>query len=164
DLGDGERELENLSKVIEEAAALALVGAKEQQVDVRFQLDPAANEVFVDRVQIQQVLLNLIRNAIEAMQDAAKRSLLISTSRREDGQALISVADTGSGLAEEVRQRLFHPFLTTKPQGMGVGLSISRSIVDSHGGRIWAEANVPNGTIFRFTLPPIPTEGVADEQ
>ncbi|MCF4165873.1 PAS domain S-box protein [Zavarzinia compransoris] len=161
--GDGERAVENLSKVVEEAAALALVGAKERQVNVRFQLSPEANAVFVDRVQIQQVLLNLIRNAIEAMQDSTTRSLVIATVRRDDGQAQISVADTGSGLAEEIRQRLFQPFMTTKPQGMGVGLSISRSIVDAHGGRIWAEENPAGGTIFRFTLPPLPTEGTDDD-
>ncbi|PWR21817.1 sensor histidine kinase [Zavarzinia compransoris] len=161
--GDGERAIENLSKVVEEAAALALVGAKERRVDVRFNLDPGADGVLVDRVQIQQVLLNLIRNAIEAMQDAPQRSLLIATLRRDDGFALVSVADTGSGIADEVRDRLFQPFMTTKPQGMGVGLSISRSIVDAHGGRIWAEANPAGGTIFRFTLPPLPTEGSADE-
>jgi len=161
--GDGERSVENLSKVIEEACALALVGAKERQIDVRFQLDPAVTSVFVDRVQIQQVLLNLIRNAIEAMQDGAVRRLLIATAKREDGSALISVADTGSGLADEIRERLFQAFMTTKPQGMGVGLSISRSIVDAHGGRIWAEANPGGGTIFYFTLPPAPMEGATDE-
>jgi len=161
--GDGERAIENLSKVVEEAAALALVGAKERKVDVRFNLDPAADMVLVDRVQIQQVLLNLIRNAIEAMQDLPQRSLNIATMRREDGFALVSVTDSGSGIADEIRERLFQPFMTTKPQGMGVGLSISRSIVDAHGGRIWAEANPAGGTIFQFTLPPLPTEGSADE-
>lgn len=161
--GDGERSVENLSKVVEEAAALGLVGVREHQVDVRFELDAEANTVFVDRVQIQQVLLNLIRNAVEAMHEAPVRRLVISTHRRDDGFALVRVADSGSGLAPEIREKLFQPFMTTKAQGMGVGLSISRSIVDAHGGRIWAEANEGGGTVFLFTLPPVQMEGSSDE-
>ncbi|PWR25127.1 PAS domain-containing sensor histidine kinase [Zavarzinia aquatilis] len=161
--GDGERSIENLSKVVEEAAALGLVGAKERHVEVGFDLDVEANAIFVDKVQIQQVLLNLIRNAMEAMQDTPRRKLSIATARRDDEFVVVSVADTGSGLAEEIREKLFQPFMTTKPQGMGVGLSISRSIVDAHGGRIWAEANAGGGTVFRFTLPPVPTEGATDD-
>lgn len=161
--GDGERGLESLSKVVEEAAALGLVGVKERHVEVTFDLASEADAIFVDKVQIQQVLLNLIRNALEAMQDTARRRLSIETVRRDDGFVVVSVSDTGSGLADEIREKLFHPFMTTKPQGMGVGLSISRSIVDAHGGRIWAEENPGGGTIFRFTLPPVPTEGANDE-
>lgn len=151
--GDNEPTLEDLPKVIEEASALALIGAKEHRVDVRYQMDPRARAVFCDRVQIQQVLLNLIRNGIEAMYQAPKRELLISTSIDSAGDALVSVADTGSGMTEEVRDQLFQPFMTTKAEGMGVGLSISRSIIESHGGRIWAEPNKDCGTIFKFTLP-----------
>ncbi len=155
--GASERAVESLSKLIEEASALALIGEKERQVDVRLDLDPRADAVFADRVQVQQVLLNLIRNGIDAMQasDPRKRALLISTDQTEDGWARISVADTGPGIAESVRERLFQPFMTTKPQGMGVGLSISRSIIEAHGGRIWAEANPGGGALFRFTLPPV---------
>jgi two-component system sensor kinase FixL len=160
--GDNEPTLENLPKVIEEASALALIGAKEHRVDVRFKLDPRAAQVFVDRIQIQQVLLNLIRNALEAMQQSAKREMLISTTIDSAGDALISVADTGSGISGEVGDQLFKPFMTTKAEGMGVGLSISRSIIESHGGRIWAEANPGGGTIFKFTLPLAPAESSDD--
>lgn len=154
--GASEREAESLSKLIEEASALALIGEKERQVDVRLRLDPRADAVFTDRVQIQQVLLNLIRNGIDAMQvqDPKTRALLISTGLNDEGWSEVSVADTGPGLAEEVLGRLFQPFMTTKPQGMGVGLSISRSIIEAHGGRIWAETNPAGGAVFRFTLPP----------
>jgi two-component system sensor kinase FixL len=154
--GASERAVESLSKLIEEASALALIGEKERQVDVRLDLDPRADAVFADRVQVQQVLLNLIRNGIDAMQDngARRRVLTIGADQTEDGWARISVADTGPGIAESVRERLFQPFMTTKPQGMGVGLSISRSIIEAHGGRIWAEANPGGGALFRFTLPP----------
>jgi len=154
--GASEREVESLSKLIEEASALALIGEKERQVDVRLNLDAKADAVFADRVQVQQVLLNLIRNGIDAMQvqDPKKRALLISTGLTEEGWSQVSVADTGPGIATEVLERLFQPFMTTKPQGMGVGLSISRSIIEAHGGRIWAEANPAGGALFRFTLPP----------
>jgi len=156
--GASQREPESLSKVVEEASALALIGEKERQVDVRLSLSPAADSVFADRVQIQQVLLNLIRNGIDAMQDGPRRELVISSDLTEDGWTRLSVADTGSGIADDVREKLFQPFMTTKPQGMGVGLSISRSIIEAHGGKIWAEANPRGGTIFRFTLPPADLE------
>jgi two-component system sensor kinase FixL len=161
--GDSERGIENLPKLIEEASALALIGAKEQRVDVRFQLDPRAGLVFVDRVQIQQVLLNLIRNAIEAMQHSPRRLLLISTVIDSAGVALISVSDTGAGLSEEIAGQLFQPFTTTKAQGMGVGLSISKSIIDNHGGRIWVESNPEGGAVFKFTIPLAVAEDPADE-
>jgi two-component system sensor kinase FixL len=162
--GASEREVESLSKLIEEASALALIGEKERQVDVRLKLDPKADDVFADRVQIQQVLLNLIRNGIDAMQaqEPRKRALLISTGLTEEGWSEVCVADTGPGIAPEVLERLFQPFMTTKPQGMGVGLSISRSIIEAHGGRIWAEANPGGGALFRFTLPP--AESLAGEK
>jgi two-component system sensor kinase FixL len=160
--GDTERTLEALPKVIEEASALALIGAKEHRVDVRFKLDRRAASVFADRVQIQQVLLNLIRNGLESMYASVTRELLISTSIDSAGDALVSVSDTGSGIGEEVRDQLFRPFMTTKAEGMGVGLSISRSIIESHGGRIWAEPNPAGGTIFRFTLP-LATEDATHE-
>ena len=108
--------------------------------------------VLVEKVQIQQVLLNLMRNAIEAMHGCERKELLVTTSApdRENGE--VSVADTGSGLSEEIAERLFQPFVTTKPAGMGVGLSISKRIIEAHGGEMWAEPNPGGGTVFRFTL------------
>ncbi|RRN66250.1 PAS domain S-box protein [Caulobacter sp. 602-1] len=154
--GASERADESLSKLIEEASALALIGERDRQVDVRLSLDPAADAVYADRVQVQQVLLNLIRNGIDAMQEsgARRKALTITSAVTDQGWSQVSVADTGPGIAPEVLERLFQPFMTTKPQGMGVGLSISRSIIEAHGGRIWAEANPGGGALFRFTLPP----------
>jgi len=154
--GEHEKRAESAAKLIEEASALALVGAKERGVKVRLATDPGP-QVFVDRVQIQQVLLNLIRNAMDAMQDAARRELAIRVTM-VDGMAEFSVADTGPGLAPEVADRLFQPFVTTKRHGMGVGLSICRTIVEAHGGRIWTEPNPGGGALFRFTVPAVPGE------
>jgi two-component system sensor kinase FixL len=106
----------------------------------------------VEKVQIQQVLLNLMRNAIEAMQGCARRELVVETALLDHGVVEVRVADTGSGLAEEIVPRLFQPFVTTKPAGMGVGLSISKRIVEAHGGEMWAEPNPGGGTLFHFTL------------
>jgi two-component system sensor kinase FixL len=150
--GETERRIENLSKLVEEAGALALVGVKDAGVRVRFEYDTSADLVLADRVQIQQVILNLMRNAIDAMSDAPRRELVVSTGRAEPAHALVSVADTGPGIAPEIAEQLFQPFITTKRQGMGVGLSISRTIVEAHGGRIWAEPTPGGGTTFRFTL------------
>ena len=116
------------------------------------QLDPATDLVLIDRIQIQQVLLNLLRNAIEAMRRTPRRDLTISTRLIGDGLVTISVANSGSGIAPEIASRLFQPFATTKPQGMGIGLSLCRTIIESHGGQIKAEANPTGGAIFRFTV------------
>jgi two-component system sensor kinase FixL len=146
------RQLEDLPKLIEEANALALVGVKEFGVRVTYALDPDAARVFVDKVQIQQVLLNLIRNALEAMQESAERNLVLST-RPVDGDMIeLSVADTGPGIGPDMLAQLFQPFFTTKAQGMGLGLPISRTIVAAHGGRLWVEDNPGGGTVFRLTL------------
>ena len=151
--GEGERHIEGLPKLVEEASALALVGAKEQGVRVAFAFDPDAPLVLADRIQIQQVLLNLIRNAIEAMHDAHRRELTVSTHAVPlESLVEIRVADTGSGIAPEIAAQLFQPFVTTKPQGMGVGLSICRTIVEAHGGKIRVESEPGQGTTFRLTL------------
>lgn len=160
--GESERGIESVAKLVEEASALALVGAKDQGIRVRFQLDRSKDLALADKVQIQQVLLNLIRNAIEAMHDSERRELVISTTNGEGGFLTVSVADTGSGIAPEFAEQLFQPFVTTKQHGMGVGLSISRTIVESHGGRIWTEPNPGGGTIFRFTLRAVTDKEIGD--
>jgi two-component system, LuxR family, sensor kinase FixL len=159
--GESERRVESVKKLIEEASALALVGAKDLGVRVRFQFDPAVDLVLADKVQIQQVLLNLMRNAIEAMETSTRRELVIAASAAEDS-VTISVADSGPGIAPEMASQLFQPFVTTKRHGMGVGLSISRTIIDSHGGQIWADANPGGGTVFRFTLRRVSKEDIGD--
>jgi two-component system sensor kinase FixL len=151
--GESERRVESVKKLIEEASALALVGAKEHGIRVRFQIDPTCDLVLVDKVQMQQVLLNLIRNAIESMEQSERRELLIASHPFDDEQFVeVSVSDTGSGVAPEVAAQLFQPFVTTKRYGMGVGLSISRSIVEGHGGQIAMEPNEGGGTVFRVTM------------
>lgn len=153
--GETERRAESIGKLVEEASALALVGVKDRGIRVQFQFDPSVDLVLADRVQIQQVLLNLIRNAMDAMETSEVRDLTIAIAPTDKNFVRISVADTGSGVAPEVAKQLFQPFVTTKRHGMGVGLSISRTIVEAHGGQIWVEQNPLGGTIFRFTLPTV---------
>lgn len=146
-----ERRVESLTRTIEEASGLALVGVGS---GVRLEIDVAADavEAFIDKVQIQQVLLNLMRNAIEAMAGLERREIAVSTSRAGDRVA-IRIADTGPGLPEQVRARLFQPFVTTKADGMGVGLSICRTIVEAHGGELDVEDRAGGGTVFTFSVP-----------
>jgi signal transduction histidine kinase len=150
---DSVRRPEDLGPVVEETVALALVAAGRRQVGVGMRVDPLACAALIDKIQIQQVLLNLIRNAVEAMPDNMHPSLVIATAPAADDMIEVSVADSGPGLRQQVRDKLFQPFVTTKSDGMGVGLSICHSIVEAHGGRIWAEDNPGGGTVFRFTVP-----------
>jgi two-component system, LuxR family, sensor kinase FixL len=151
--GETEHRVEELSRVVTEANALALVGTREHGIDVQIRVDPHCNHVFVDRIQIQQVLFNLIRNAIEAMMDSPLRSLTVSSTPQPDGFITVSIEDTGTGIEEKLAAQLFQPFVTSKRMGMGIGLSICLTIVEAHGGRIWFEPGAEGGTIFRFTLP-----------
>jgi two-component system sensor kinase FixL len=149
--GETVRRVESLARTIEEASALALVGIGQGlKLDIRVESDAA--EAVIDKIQIQQVLINLMRNAAEAMTDSARRELTITTSRAGN-MVTISVADTGPGLPGSVRARLFQPFVTTKPTGMGVGLSVCRTIIESHGGELRAEEVAGGGTVFRLTVP-----------
>ena len=128
--GETERRVESLSKLIEEASALALVGAKQYGVRVSMEFDPAADLVLVDRVQVEMVLNNLVANAVEAIAsaDGAARDISIEAAPHDPGFVLVAVRDSGPGLAPAIMERLFVPFSTTKPSGSGLGLSISRSI------------------------------------
>jgi two-component system sensor kinase FixL len=151
--GEAERRVEDLNNVVEEATALALVGAKLHRVRVSLELDHGLPAALVDKVQIQQVILNLVRNAVEAMEGSPERELRLASRRAGSRFVEIAVSDTGPGLAPEVMERLFQPFVTTKRTGMGLGLSICREIVEAHGGRLAVEAASPRGATFRFTLP-----------
>jgi two-component system sensor kinase FixL len=150
---EGERRAENLRAVIEEAAALALVGAQRHGVRVRLQVAADLPAVVADKVQIQQVVVNLLRNAVEAMAESARRELTVAAEAGAEGMVVVRIADTGPGIAAAIAGRLFQPFVTTKTQGLGVGLWICRSIVEGHGGRLWAEPNSEGGAVFSFTLP-----------
>ncbi len=160
--GESERRVEDVKKLVEEASALALVGAKDKGVRVSFSFAPGLDFVLADKVQIQQVLLNLMRNAIEAMEGCPTREMIVATAPAAANTVEISVADTGVGISPEIGAQLFQPFVTTKHTGMGVGLSISRTIIEAHGGTITARPNDGGGTVFSFTLPAVTKEEAGD--
>jgi C4-dicarboxylate-specific signal transduction histidine kinase len=161
--GETDQEVEDLRKLIEEASALALAGAKNKGIKVDFDLPHESPKVLVSRVQIQQVLLNLVRNAMEAMQEVDERHLTIKAEVEDEGATVrLSVKDTGTGLAPSVQEKLFTPFTTTKQSGMGVGLSICRTIIEAHGGKIWADSTPGEGATFCFTLKAVRDEELAD--
>jgi two-component system sensor kinase FixL len=162
--GDADMRVEELGPLVAEACAAALppssVTPGKDEVVLRVHPAADAGQALVDGVQIQQVVINLVRNAAEAMRggDPAavgrRREIAVSVRRSAEGGCEVSVADTGPGIAPEVRHRLFEPFASTKPRGMGVGLAICRAIIEAHGGRLWAEPNPGGGAVFRFVLPP----------
>lgn len=147
------RKPEDLSKLIDEAIAVGLIDGAVLGVSHRLLPDREVGSVLVDRVQIQQVLINLLRNAVEAMQGAETREIVIATRKLNDSLVEVSVADTGHGLSPEILATLFSSFRTTKQDGMGVGLSICRTIVEANGGAISGENRTEGGAVFRFTLP-----------
>jgi two-component system, LuxR family, sensor kinase FixL len=150
--GEVEKTIESLPNLINEAAAFGLLGANEKSIHTTMDIDHDAAMVLVDKVQIQQVLVNLIRNAVEAMSDAPQRLLTISTRADQPGFVRVTVADTGPGVSPDVAEQLFKAFVSTKAEGMGLGLSICRTIVEANGGHIWMEAAEGGGTRFHFTL------------
>ena len=143
--------------------ALAVVGARQRGLRVSFELDHTLPAVLVDHVQIQQVILNLVRNAIEAMEQVERRELVIRTRAMPEREMVeVTVADTGPGIASDVSERLFQPFVTNKATGMGLGLSISREIVEAHHGRLTTAPAPSGGTVFRVILPMASREAGAD--
>jgi len=150
---EGGRRPEDLAKIIDEAIALGLVGSADAGIKVKAELDRTMPPVLVDPVQIQQVLINLVRNSIEAMETAPVRRLTVRSRTVDSRFAQVTIADTGPGLHQAVVERLFQPFTTTKETGMGIGLTICQSIVEAHGGRIRHEPNPGGGVAFHFQLP-----------
>ena len=151
--GEVDRKAESLKQLVSEASVLAMIGAGERGVEIEVRLETACDEIFVDRIQIQQVILNLVRNAFEAMDDSPDRRVRISSCRENSGSIRVTIADSGPGLEPELAGKLFEPFNSTKTQGLGLGLSICHTIIRGHAGRIWAEASPLGGTAFHFTLP-----------
>ena len=151
------REVLDLNEAITEVIALTHSEATKTGVRISTQLAPCLPRIHADRVQLQQVMLNLIVNGIQAINDVAdgQRDLVVTTEGTEDSLR-VGVQDTGPGLSPETLERLFEPFYTTKPNGMGMGLSICRSIIEAHGGRLWASANAAQGAVFQFTIPARP--------
>lgn len=149
--GETDKEPHEIKHLIEEAGALALVGSKERGIKSVFDFADHDARVLVDRVQIQQVLINLMRNAIEAMRDSARKELTVRT-RTEADMLVVEVQDTGPGIAEDIAPQLFQPFVTSKASGMGIGLSISRRIIESHGGALDVVSS-GDGATFSFSLP-----------
>ena len=143
---------EDMSHVIKEAIALTKTCVKDDGVTLEMQRVPTGLQAEIDKVQVQQVLFNLLRNGIEAMRGQPRPKIKVATKLAREGMIEISVADTGPGLADEVRAKLFQPFVTTKKDGMGIGLSVCKAIVESHAGRLWVDDNPGGGTIFRFTV------------
>lgn len=131
--------------------SVSLEGSKD--IEASFCISSKDDRVLADKTQIQQVLVNLVRNAVEAMRGAPRRKLTLSISTTDGGMVRTDICDTGPGLSAQIQESLFEPFKTTKATGMGVGLSISRSIIEAHHGSLWAEANPEGGAVFSFTLP-----------
>jgi two-component system, LuxR family, sensor kinase FixL len=147
------RVADSINDIVREAIALGFVGAADRNVELVMHLTKAAPTTFADRVQIEQVIVNLVRNANEAMQSEKTRRLTVSTFVSDDGFVEVTVADTGPGISPDIAKQLFEPFITTKAKGMGVGLSLCRTILEAHEGRIWATSNAEGGATFHFRLP-----------
>ncbi|MCW4463462.1 PAS domain S-box protein [Sphingomonas sp. BT-65] len=150
--GEVEKSVADLVELVEEASKLALLDAREKGIRTQIELDHAVRQVLVDKIQIQQVLINLMRNAIEAMGQSPSRLLTVSSASDDDGFLRVTVADTGPGVAPEITENLFRAFNSTKRDGLGLGLSICRTIVEANGGRIWMEPQLEGGARFHFTL------------
>ena len=153
--GETETRCENVSAMVDDARALALIGPAASGVEIRVLLDSEAPHIVANRIEIQQVLINLMRNALEAMAGMDRRKLWVTTTLRRPDLVEFAVADSGPGIAADMAERIFEPFVTTKRDGMGIGLSICRSIIEAHGSHLQFEPNLDGGTIFHFTLPAV---------
>jgi len=161
--GEINRRTLSIAQVVEDATVLGMIGAQEKGIQCSINIAPDTNHVFVDRVQIQQVMVNLMRNAIEAMADSVEKKLHIAVTSLDEERVEIAVSDTGTGIDQDLGERIFDPFASTKGDGMGLGLSICRTIIEAHGGIIRAEPNPGGGTIFRITLEKAKREQDDDE-
>ena len=159
--GDSEKRIEAVSPLVREAAELALLGTRQKGFSIRVEDNLEDAVILADKIQIQQVLLNLLRNALETVAELEQRDVAL-VAETLDGMVRISVIDNGPGLPADVKARLFQPFVSTKKTGMGMGLSICHDIVTAHDGRLWAEANHEGGTIFRLALPAVPRAEQSD--
>jgi signal transduction histidine kinase len=157
---DSERSMADVNDLVREIVKLAEVDARLHDASIRTELDAALPATVVDPVQIQQVVLNLVLNAMEAMADLRPESRVVTIRTRttEDPAIEVSVEDRGHGISREAERNLFRAFFTSKPSGTGVGLAISRTILDSHGGRLWFTRNPDRGTTFRFSVPVVGEE------
>jgi C4-dicarboxylate-specific signal transduction histidine kinase len=152
--GTSQRELVDVNEVIREMIVLLRGETRQYNIIVETELTADLPQIMVDRVQLQQVLMNLMVNGIEAMKDVdGTRELAIRSQRTQNEEVVVSVTDSGVGLPPQQKEQIFNAFFTTKPHGTGMGLRISRSIIESHGGRLWAANNSPRGASFCFTLP-----------
>jgi len=149
----------DLNQLINEVLTLVQGAVKRHDITVRTELDTAIMSVTGNRVQLQQVLFNLITNAVEAMETVADRTMLVKSEHENSGQVRVTVEDSGTGIEPQHVDKIFGSFFTTKADGMGMGLSICRSIIESHGGRLWASSNRSRGAVFQFTLPTGPSQG-----
>ena len=159
--GEGFQTFEDVGEVVCEAVSLAASATRAPNITVSTRVEAEMSPVLMDKIRVQQVIVNLVRNAVEALGDSPNGRVEISASTVRDELAEVTVRDNGPGLAEAVRDQLFEPFVTSKSTGMGVGLSICRSIVEEHGGRLTAEENGSSGMAFRFTLPLSSTKAAA---
>jgi len=148
----------DLNQLIEEVLTLVQGAVKKHDIAVRTELDRAIMPVTGNRVQLQQVLFNLVTNAIEAMETVADRTLIVKSERENSDRARVAIEDSGTGIEPHHIDKIFGSFFTTKADGMGMGLSICRSIIESHGGRLWASSSRSRGTVFKFTLPTGPSQ------
>jgi signal transduction histidine kinase len=160
--GDTEKTLLDINEVIQEVVSLTHSEIQKSRVVLKMNLAVDLPRIFGDRIQLQQVILNLVMNAIEAMDTVTDRprEMVIRSSAQESNKVLVAVQDSGIGIDSQNLEKIFDTFYTSKPQGMGMGLAISRSIVENHGGRLWATVNAPRGAVFQFVLP-VGSENVA---